>query len=240
MTDLIDEIDALVDEQLAGGPQDDYNRDRYDRCPHCGRHWHGLPITERIADMYSYGIYDETYSAADDDSPVLCRGSDFIGPMPAERRYETPALRRWRIIPYREHFAPPDTRRWWRLPHLPAGAEIEERRESRPCLNGAAILHIDNVTLTVGDDCETWGLDMVRTTVTENAVTIDVLTELPPRIGGTWEPLTAPGSTRHPDTGAPSHPLGVATSAPWRLVSDTDNHAHAHDPTRHNPTPRRD
>lgn len=37
------DIDALVDEQLAGGPVDDYNVDRYDRCRHCKQGWHGLP-----------------------------------------------------------------------------------------------------------------------------------------------------------------------------------------------------
>ena len=82
MSDIVDTIDALIDAQLAEGPQDDYNTDRYDRCPHCDRNWHGLPITERIADMYDLGVYDETYVAADDDSRILCRGSDFIGPMP--------------------------------------------------------------------------------------------------------------------------------------------------------------
>lgn len=37
------DIDALVDEQLAGGPVDDYNVDRYDRCRICKQGWHGLP-----------------------------------------------------------------------------------------------------------------------------------------------------------------------------------------------------
>lgn len=85
MSDIVDQIDELVDASLESGPVDDYNADRYDRCPHCHRHWHGLAITERIAEMYKYGRYDDTYSADDDDSPVLCRGSNFIGPMPAER-----------------------------------------------------------------------------------------------------------------------------------------------------------
>ena len=39
---VIDAIDALVDEQLAEGPVDDYNVDRYDRCRHCRQSWHGL------------------------------------------------------------------------------------------------------------------------------------------------------------------------------------------------------
>lgn len=40
---VIDAIDQLVDEQLAGGPVDDYSVDRYDRCRHCRQGWHGLP-----------------------------------------------------------------------------------------------------------------------------------------------------------------------------------------------------
>lgn len=87
MSDIVDRIDELVDQQLSTGPVDDYNADRYDRCPHCDRHWHGLAITERIAEMYRYGRFDEAYSADEDDSRVLCQGSDFIGPMPAEVKW---------------------------------------------------------------------------------------------------------------------------------------------------------
>lgn len=85
--DIVDEIDALVDEQLAGGESRqgyDYGDPTYPKCPHCDRHWHGLAITERIAKMYRFGYYDEKYVAAEDDSRVLCQGSDFIGPMPSE------------------------------------------------------------------------------------------------------------------------------------------------------------
>jgi hypothetical protein len=38
---VIDAIDALVDEQLCGGPLDDYNVDRYPKCVDCGHDWHG-------------------------------------------------------------------------------------------------------------------------------------------------------------------------------------------------------
>jgi hypothetical protein len=85
--DIVDEIDALVEESMAGGePEVGYTYDdpQYPRCWHCGRHWHGLPITEKIAQMYSNGRYDEEYVAAEDDTRVLCQGSDFIGPMPTE------------------------------------------------------------------------------------------------------------------------------------------------------------
>lgn len=83
MTDLIDRIDELVNEQLAAGEPEngfDYGDPDYPRCPHCSRHWHGLPITARIAAMYAMRRYDPEYTYAEDDSPVLCEGSEFIGP----------------------------------------------------------------------------------------------------------------------------------------------------------------
>jgi hypothetical protein len=36
-------IDALIDEQLRGGPVDDYEADRYVKCELCGQDWHGTP-----------------------------------------------------------------------------------------------------------------------------------------------------------------------------------------------------
>lgn len=83
---LLDTIDRLVDESLATGPVDDYNTNRYDKCWHCDRDWHGIPITERIEQMRWSGRFDETYRVAEDDSPVLCPGSDFIGPVPSRTR----------------------------------------------------------------------------------------------------------------------------------------------------------
>ena len=80
---LLDRIDALVDEQLDGGePETGYDFDDPDfpGCPHCNRDWHGLAITERIERMRQYGIFDANYKYAEDDSPILCPGSDFIGP----------------------------------------------------------------------------------------------------------------------------------------------------------------
>ena len=81
--DIIDRIDELVDDQLAGGePRQGYNFNdpTYPKCPHCSRHWHGLPATERIAEMYAHGQFDESYRVDEDDSRVLCEGSEFIGP----------------------------------------------------------------------------------------------------------------------------------------------------------------
>ncbi|KIU17903.1 hypothetical protein [Mycolicibacterium llatzerense] len=79
MTDVIDRIDELIDEQLAAGEPEngwDYGDPEYPECPHCGRDWHGLPINR-------WG-----YSA------VMCEGSTFIGPM------QDP----WGLRPHREVF----------------------------------------------------------------------------------------------------------------------------------------
>lgn len=79
--DIIDQIDALVDEQLANYD----NRSGYDhsvnqeRC-RCGRDWHGLPITQRIDSMRWCGEFDPEYECAEDDSPVMCVGSNTPGP----------------------------------------------------------------------------------------------------------------------------------------------------------------
>lgn len=213
---IVDAIDALVDEQLADGPQDDYNADRYDKCWHCGRHWHGLPITERIAEMYQLGDFDETYSVADDDSRILCRGSDFIGPMPPERDDGWSTVDGWRLptdpfdprdwnIPERMRWGcqratwtiltTPDNRRWWRLPRVPADSRLESNRTV-----GDANA---TITLTIGDARAQWPAGRVRIEQSESGdrATIDVLTENAPNFGGTWEPLTAPGSICHPADG---------------------------------------
>lgn len=90
MSDIIDEIDALVNEQLSGYSERsgyDYNVNQ-DRCGHCHREWHGLKITERIESMAMHVSYDEDYRYADDDSEVLCPGSNFIGPWATKRQIE--------------------------------------------------------------------------------------------------------------------------------------------------------
>lgn len=44
--ELVDEIDRLVNEQVRVGPVDDYNVDRYPKCPHCNHSWHGILCNE--------------------------------------------------------------------------------------------------------------------------------------------------------------------------------------------------
>jgi hypothetical protein len=76
--DIVDDIDALVDQQLrqeASGYDHNINQPM---CPRCGRHFHGLPLTEQVAVMYALGHYHPSYVAAQDTSPVVCEGPDFI------------------------------------------------------------------------------------------------------------------------------------------------------------------
>lgn len=82
--DIIDRIDELVDAQLANyDNRSGYDRNiNQDKCWHCGGEWHGLAITQKILTMRASRMYSEDYKYADDDSPVICPGSDFIGPLP--------------------------------------------------------------------------------------------------------------------------------------------------------------
>ena len=92
---LIDDIDALVDEQMRGGePRNgfDYGDPNNPKCWHCGDDWHGLAITERMRSMRYRLVVDDDYRYDEDDSPVICPGSRFIGPRAptaAERRIQT-------------------------------------------------------------------------------------------------------------------------------------------------------
>ncbi|QFG08132.1 hypothetical protein SEA_PCORAL7_73 [Gordonia phage PCoral7] len=102
--DVVDEIDALIDAQLDAGEDGQAQRaaaaDR--RCGHCNRAWHGLAITARMEEMrreyaqraaeaedrgeepeYASSAILDDYRYADDDSAVLCPGSEFIGPLTA-------------------------------------------------------------------------------------------------------------------------------------------------------------
>ena len=87
MSDIVNAIDALIEEQLAQGEPErgfDAGDPDFPSCPHCDRDWHGFPLTERVAGMYCCGLFDEGYSVKDDESPVVCPGSNFIGPVKAE------------------------------------------------------------------------------------------------------------------------------------------------------------
>lgn len=91
---VLDEIDRLVDESLARGDRSDsFHGEQYREeqpCPWCVEGYHYLPITQRMWEMrqgsyardeFGYGIMDPDYRFEDDDSPVLCPGSEYHGPV---------------------------------------------------------------------------------------------------------------------------------------------------------------
>ena len=91
--DIIDAIDELVDWQLEGGDRSDsFHGEQFREnhpCVWCGQEWHFLPITEEMErmrrgsyarDEFGYGIVDPSYSYRDDESGILCPGSEFYGP----------------------------------------------------------------------------------------------------------------------------------------------------------------
>lgn len=101
-TAVLDEIDALVDQQMASyGQRSGYDRNvNQSRCPHCPESWHGLKITRRMQEMrrafseLTHYYEDEAtsddrsrslaqivdgYNHAEDDSETLCPGSNYEG-----------------------------------------------------------------------------------------------------------------------------------------------------------------
>jgi hypothetical protein len=86
--DVINGNEQLVEDQVAAGEWsavDRFSRSaEYPRCSHCDREWHGLPIIDHRANMRRRSELDEGYRTETDDTHVLCRGSDYIGPMPFE------------------------------------------------------------------------------------------------------------------------------------------------------------
>lgn len=78
---VLDAIDELVDEQMAGGEPEtgyDFNDPTYPKCPNpwCHEDWHGLRITQRMQQMRWFREVDPAYDYKTDESPVLCPGSD--------------------------------------------------------------------------------------------------------------------------------------------------------------------
>lgn len=140
--DIIDDIDALVDEQMDGYD----NRSGYDhnvnqdRCWHCGEDWHGLTITEEMRRMRRWGEVDAGYRYAEDESPVRCPGSEFIGPWATPRQldrirngWDSPWNRRWElpeVLPgFRARHAF-DFQIGWRDPETVRLERIRRRREA--------------------------------------------------------------------------------------------------------------
>jgi hypothetical protein len=63
-TDVVERIDALVAEE---------------KCPHCERDWHELPLTQQVVRMFELGRLDTNYFTSEDRSPIVCDGSSQYG-----------------------------------------------------------------------------------------------------------------------------------------------------------------
>lgn len=120
---LVNQIDQLVTDQLAGGEPCtgyDYGDPEFPRCPHpwCDEEWHGLPITTRMAEMRWRGRVDPGYRYPDDTSPVLCPGSENPGEYTTadQSRALTALLRSMAAQPvrHRVHVEP----QWWCCFHV--------------------------------------------------------------------------------------------------------------------------
>lgn len=119
---VLDEIDALVDASLSAGDQSDsWRGDGYrdnHPCPWCREGFHFLPITVRMAEMragsyaldeFGQGIVDPNYSYRNDDSGVVCPGSEWKGPPIGDREwswYTTRFPRTRSYGPLVAHFEP--------------------------------------------------------------------------------------------------------------------------------------
>lgn len=165
MSDIIDEIDALVDwqlEQESSGYDHNINQEK---C-RCGRDWHGLPITQRIDRMRALHQFDTEYVYAEDDSTIMCVGSDTPGP--------------WReCLAYDRIWRPPDdpfdVSGWEALRATLSEARNTERfqvADGRPCMvgedfrlargervgwdNGDGVVHVDRVQSRGPDNNGGW------------------------------------------------------------------------------------
>lgn len=117
---ILDEIDNLVDESLERGDQSGtFRGERYDKCTLCGDDYHFLAITTRLVQMrhgsygfdeFNQGIVDPDYRYQDDDSPIVCPGSNYLGPPVGDREWAWYLLRkRGRRPSPRSHPASPPT-----------------------------------------------------------------------------------------------------------------------------------
>lgn len=50
-------------------------------CPNCRRDRHDYPLTETVAEMWKSLAFDEGYDPDNDDSRIVCPGSDVCGPV---------------------------------------------------------------------------------------------------------------------------------------------------------------
>ena len=94
---LLDEIDQLVNDSLERGDQSGtWRGERYDKCSLCGDDYHHLAITTTLVQMrhgsygqdeFGQGIVDPDYVYDDDLSPIVCPGSNYLGPPVGDREW---------------------------------------------------------------------------------------------------------------------------------------------------------
>jgi len=204
-SDIIDRIDALVDESLARpfAQRSGYdNNIHQDLCGHCDRAWHGLPITQAVADMYAIAEFDETYSVAGDDTEIVCAGSDFIGPMkhaPVGPISRYGSFGAWAFSDWWDGLRAFSNltvtflqNRWWGCT-LPTDCEVDQDNRDGWWLQVRTSEAIFNFRLNPDEL-------FIIPTQPGQPTQIAVLAATPPDIGVTWEPLTAPGCTELPES----------------------------------------
>lgn len=238
--DIVDVIDALIDEQLEAGEAGMAARaaTHTRMCPHCAtREWHGLAVTERIEEMRRqyraeqenryyrnlFGLGDveldyaesailDGYRYADDTSPIVCPGSEFIGPLTVEqtRRAHRGIYmcccavcwtdRRSRSHPnWFDHGGPllRSQPRWWRIDvtTLPAGVVIERvLDEHRQYLSVRESGARDGVAVTLYRDAN--GVQAFeRRDADRRLLVLDVHCARPDSCGGriVWHEIDGPG-----------------------------------------------
>ncbi|QDF19394.1 hypothetical protein [Mycolicibacterium fortuitum] len=144
--DVIDAIDALVDDQLAGGPRDDYSKPYTERCPQCGGSWHGL---KRGDCPGATGIEGNPEEGAKRDTDVWARQEDTDNPMTRAARNIGQA---WSVLDQilaADPDVPPSGFRVGRAvgERRPPYNPIDNRHPSRQqfAISGAVALHWDDL-----------------------------------------------------------------------------------------------
>lgn len=220
---VIDAIDALVDEQMAGGEPIMSTAARphsYDRCKLCDGAWHGEPW--RGVDLDHLGEYDQHQHGR----AIDCPGAYATGPQRIRFRHSrrqprlgikpgapwigppAPDLRGWQLAGRASPESGPTFRMYdsdFREVHVGAfgGARFaftigtSQRRWWRMPLASLDEITHHNGIIRLASGQRAWTFEGNLARLSGNS--IDVLTSFAPEVGGTWEPITAPGVVEHPD-----------------------------------------
>jgi hypothetical protein len=154
------------------------------------------------------GRFDEGYRLAEDDSPIVCPGSDFIGPVRARiSRTQADIFARaseslLSTLSLASRQPPWSDARWWKTV-LPADGQcLYDTVESRVTIRiggpgGPEVtVNAEHFRALHEDNIEDIYAEATRTR--PGRIIVHVLADTAPRIGGTWTPITAPGVTAHP------------------------------------------